>query len=201
MALAKTFAAAVTTLGMAAGLAGCVDATIDLEVESRTAGKATTTLAMNADVYTLVKMNEERADDDPRKQEPFCADGELNETDDGGADCVFVEEGRFSQLTLGNEPGILDVTYVSPDLVRIALPLSEMQADLQTQEDDQSNAVAEAFFSGHSITFRISGGEITDTNMELSEDGSSAEQQVQFMDLINGTGDLPDELFAIVRAP
>lgn len=201
MALAKTLARAAAFLGLAAGLAGCVDATIDIEVGSRVSGKATTTLAMNADVYTLVKMNEERADDDPRKQEPFCADGDLTETDDGGAECVFVEEGFFTDMTLGNEPGILDITHAAPDLVRIALPLSEMQADLQTQEDDQSNAVAEAFFSGHSITFRISGGEITDTNMDLSEDGSSAEKQVQFMDLINGTGDLPDELFAIVRAP
>jgi hypothetical protein len=37
--------------------------------------------------------------------------------------------------------------------------------------------------------------------MTLAGDGKSAEQVIPFLDLINGTAELPDELYAVVRAP
>jgi hypothetical protein len=36
--------------------------------------------------------------------------------------------------------------------------------------------------------------------MDLSSDKKSAETVLPFLDLINGTSDLPDELYAVVRA-
>lgn len=187
---------------LAGTLAGCVDATIDVALTSQTTAKATTTQVMNADFYALVKMDAERKDDDPTKSEEFCTQGKLIETPDGGATCMLVEEGRFAGLTLGSSERLLTFSRVAPDKVRISLPLAELKDGLGPSGDDNQNqAVLQAFFSGHALTVHFSGGSVTDTNMVLSKDGKSAEQVVQFLDLLNGTGDLPDELYAIVTAP
>jgi hypothetical protein len=57
----------------------------------------------------------------------------------------------------------------------------------------------EAFFKDHAITLHFAGLEVTDTNMTLSADQKSAEQVIPFLELIAGTADLPDELYAVVR--
>jgi hypothetical protein len=46
---------------------------------------------------------------------------------------------------------------------------------------------------------RISGKQITDTNMTLTDDRKAAEIVIPFIDLINGTLELPEELYATVR--
>lgn len=53
------------------------------------------------------------------------------------------------------------------------------------------------FFEGHAITLRITGKEILDTNMTKSANG--AEVVIPFLDLINGTINLPPELYATVK--
>jgi hypothetical protein len=59
--------------------------------------------------------------------------------------------------------------------------------------------MVDAFFTGHNITVRFAGKEVVETNMTLSADKTAAEQILPFVDIINGTTDLPDELYAIVR--
>jgi hypothetical protein len=56
-----------------------------------------------------------------------------------------------------------------------------------------------AYFDGHFLTLRISGGEITDSNMTIAADKQSAEDKIAFTDLINGTAKFPDELYAVVK--
>ena len=40
---------------LTAGLAGCIDVTMDVEVQNDTTGKATTTMVMGADFYAMAK--------------------------------------------------------------------------------------------------------------------------------------------------
>jgi hypothetical protein len=53
------------------------------------------------------------------------------------------------------------------------------------------------FFEGHAITLRIKGQEVLDTNMTKTANG--AEVVIPFLDLINGTVELPPELYATVK--
>jgi hypothetical protein len=54
-------------------------------------------------------------------------------------------------------------------------------------------------FENHFLTIRIGGTEVTDTNLTLNDDKTAAEMKIPFLDLINGTAKLPDELYAVVK--
>jgi hypothetical protein len=197
----KAIGKLAVTLMLGASLAGCIDATVDVELTSETTAKATLTQVMGADFYAMVKMSAEESEEG---SEEFCAEGELTEEADGSATCVVSEEGTFDQLTtLGDEDNSLTFTSAGPGLVRVALPTADMVAGMGADEemDAETKQMLEAFFTGHSVTIRVSGAEVTDTNMKLSGDKKSAETVLPFLDLINGTAELPDELYAVVRAP
>ena len=53
------------------------------------------------------------------------------------------------------------------------------------------------YFEGHTITIRIKGKKVLETNMTKVGD-NAAETVIQFTDLLDGKADLPDELFAVV---
>lgn len=184
---------------LAAGLAGCVDISVDVAITSPTTAKATMTQVMGADIYAMVKMNADEATD----ADSFCAEGELVENADGSATCTMAEEGAFADLDLGQDEGGVTFTEVSPGIIRVALPTADMQAELGAEDemDAETRQMAEAFFAGHTMTIAISGAEIIETNMTLSSDRNRAERIIPLLDLINGGADLPDELFAVVRAP
>ena len=189
---------AVLMLG--ASLAGCIDATVDVEITSETTAKATLTQVMGADFYGMVKMSGEEGEP---TADSFCSEGDLTEHADGSATCLIVEEGTFAELAaIEGEENALSFTSAGPGLVRIALPTAELTAELGADDemDAETKQMVEAFFTGHTVTIRFSGAEITDTNMDLSTDKTSAETELPFLDLINGTVDLPDELYAVVRA-
>ena len=193
--------AAVLLLGGA--LTGCIDADVDVVVTSQTTAKATMTQVMGADFYSMVKMNAEQAPADAPTDDEFCADGDLTENADGTATCVIEEEGPFADLTFGSDEPTVAFAAAGPGLVRVSLPTAQMKSEIGADEamDAETKAMVEAFFKGHAITLRFSGAEVTETNMTLSDDKSSAESKIDFLDLINGTTDLPDELFAVVRVP
>ena len=200
MTIAKLgWARTALAAGLALGLAGCIDAKVDIEVLSETDARATLTQDMGADFYSMVKMSAEEADE---ADDAFCAEGTLSENADGSATCVIVEEGPFAELNLGEdgeEPGVT-FTRAGPGLVRVALDTSDMAADIGAEEemDEETRQMMQAFFLGHAITVRIGGGIVTETNMDKAEDGA-AETVIPFLDIINGTVDLPDELYAVVR--
>ncbi|WP_297102922.1 hypothetical protein [uncultured Devosia sp.] len=196
----KLFGKLATAVLLAAGLTGCIDVTVDVAITSATTAKATMTQVMGADVYSMVKMSAESGEDDA---DSFCAEGTLTENADGSATCTIVEEGNFADLDLGQNEGGMSFSEAGPGLVRVALPTADMQAELGAEDDmdEQTRQMVEAFFEGRTMTIAVSGAEIVDTNMTLSADKTRAEQVIDMLDLINGAADLPDELFAVVRAP
>ncbi|MDB5507083.1 MAG: hypothetical protein JWR75_1721 [Devosia sp.] len=187
-------------LTLTAGLAGCLDMNVDVAITSETDGKVTVTQVMDKSMYDMI-MSGDAAETN------FCDGGEttiVGET----ATCVIVSEGKFDDLDFGDDSDDSAViTSAGPGLVRVSFPTdnitSEMGADTGAaageELDAETKAMMAAFFEGHTITFRIGGVEVTDTNMTLADDGRSAETVIPFLDLINGTTDLPDELFAIIR--
>lgn len=192
--------AAVILLGTA--LTGCLDAEVDVALTSDATARMTMTQVMGAEFYSMLKLSNEEADAGEPEDE-FCAEGELTEAEDGSATCIIVEEGPFADLAMDDAEQALTFTPAGPGLVRIALPTAEMRAEMGVDDelDAETRQMVEAFFTGHAVTVRFSGAEITDTNMTLAADRRSAEQVIPFLDLINGTLELPDELYAVVRAP
>jgi hypothetical protein len=185
---------------LAAGLAGCIDVNIEVAITSPTTAKATMTQVMGADVYAMVKMG---AEGQGASEDSFCAEGELTENADGSATCIITEEGAFADLDLGQDEGGMTFTEAGPGLVRVALPTADMQAELGAEDemDEETRQMVEAFFEGRTMTIVISGAEIVESNMTISGDKTKAEQVIDMLALINGAADLPEELFAVVRAP
>lgn len=196
----KTLGKLAATLVLGAALTGCIDADVTVEITSATTAKATLTQIMSADIYAMVAMS---ADSGEENGDSFCAEGELTENANGSATCVVTEEGAFAELSMGKGEGAMVFTSAGPGLVRVALPTAEMKAEIGADDemDEETRQMVEAFFTGHSITIRLSGAEVVDTNMTLAADRRSAETVLPFLDLINGTAELPEELFAVVRAP
>jgi hypothetical protein len=185
---------------LAAGLAGCIDVNIEVAITSPTTAKATMTQVMGADVYAMVKMG---AEGQGASEDSFCAEGELTENADGSATFIITEEGAFADLDLGQDEGGMTFTEAGPGLVRVALPTADMQAELGAEDemDEETRQMVEAFFEGRTMTIVISGAEIVESNMTISGDKTKAEQVIDMLALINGAADLPEELFAVVRAP
>jgi hypothetical protein len=187
-------------LTLTAGLAGCIDMTMDIEVLSETTGKVTTTSTMTSDFYAMAKAG--AASGDTSASEGFCQEegAQLTENEDGSATCVLMVEGNFADLKLDEGDDGASFTVVSPGVVRVAFKTDDMKTELGADvEDEQTKQMMQAFFEGHAITIRIGGKAVTDTNMTLSDDKKSAEIVIPFLDLINGTLDLPDELYAVVN--
>lgn len=200
----RTFGKLAGMLLLGGALAGCIDADVDVVVTSGTTAKATMTQTMGAEFYSMVKMDaEQSAKEEEPSADNFCEAGELEENADGTATCTIIEEGAFANLTMGNDEPSVVFAAAGPGLVRVSLPTAEMKAEIGADEemDEETRKMVEAFFAGHFVTLRFSGAEVTETNMTVSADKKSAETKIQFLDLIRGTAELPDELFAIVRAP
>lgn len=185
-------------LALTAGLAGCMDITMDVEILSETNGKATTTSVMGADFYAMAKAGMSQGEGS--ESEGFCEEegATLTENADGSATCVLTVEGNFSELVEGDDGVKFEV--VSPGVVKASFSTADMKSELGTEEaDEQTKAMMQSLFEGHGITLRIRGKEVIDTNMTLSGDKKSAETVIPFLDLINGTLDLPPELYATVK--
>lgn len=190
--------AGAALLGLA--VTGCVDVTMDIEVLSETNGRATTTMSMASDFYAMAKAG---AAQDDGEGTGFCDEegAVLTENDDGSATCTMVSEGTFEELRTGDGDESVKFEVVGPGLVRASLSTAEMSNEVTggEEQDAQTKAMMEALFEGHNITIRISGQEIVDTNMTVAADRQSAEIAIPFLDLMQGTADLPDEIFATVK--
>ncbi|HVX73698.1 MAG TPA: hypothetical protein VHB19_12895 [Devosia sp.] len=185
-------------LAMTMGLAACVDMTEELAVTSDTTAKATMTMQMGADIYTMMKSADTANTKDDDK---FCGkEGEtLTENADGSATCVATSEGTFDQLKFDEGDSKPTFTVVSPGVVRVAFPTKDMAGDLGKDSDPQTAAMMKQMFDGHYVTLRITGRQISESNMTINGDKTAAEMKIAFLDLINGTAKLPDELYAVVQ--
>lgn len=186
-------------LALTVGLAGCMDVTMDVEVQSETTGKATTTMVMGADFYAMAKAG---MASEGEGSEGFCEEegAVLTENPDGSATCTMVKEGNFADLELGEDDGAR-IEVVSPGQVKVSFSTADLQSEVAGEEaqDEETKAMMVAFFEGHNVTIRVSGNEITESNMTISADRKSAEIVIPFLDLINGTAELPPEVFATVK--
>lgn len=185
---------------LAGGLAGCVDVDVDIAVTGSDTARTTLTQTMDADFYAMVKMS---ADEAEGASEGFCDEGTLTETSDGGAVCVVSQEGDFASLDVTKEDGGVTFESAGPGLVRVTLPTKDMQAEVGADEDmdAETRQMVEAFFAGRTLTIKVAGAEVVETNMTISADKSFASQEIMMLDLINGAANLPEELFAVVRTP
>jgi hypothetical protein len=183
-------------------LAGCVDVAVDIELTGPTTADVTVTQRMNADFYTLVKLNEE--DENRTDGFAFCTEGDLTENIDGTATCTIEQSGGFADLDLdfGFDDNLVTFTRRGRGVVRVAIPTSALAARSEIEEDLDADARAliDAFFVRRTITLTLSGQVVVDSNMTVSEDDMSVSQTIPLLDLMNGTADLPDELYAVIRA-
>jgi hypothetical protein len=191
------------------GLAGCMDVTMDVAVQNETSGKLTTTMLMGADFYAMAKAGAAQAagTEGASAGDGFCVEpGDvLTENADGSATCTTIKEGTFAELTAGedgqaasNDEARFEV--ISPGVVKVTFPTGDMTGELTSEaQDAQTKAMMQALFEGKTVTLRVSGKEIIDTNMTKAADGASAEVVIPFLDLLNGTSTLPAELYATVK--
>jgi hypothetical protein len=186
-------------LVLAGGLAGCVDATVEVDVLSEATARATMTQVMAPEFYSMVQQGQDAG----QMEDDFCEEGELTENADGSATCVISREGTFAELELGEEGDEDAVSFSSagPGLVRVAFPTGALTDEVTDGEELNAEAMAmlEGVFEGRNITLVVSGNEIVETNMTAASDNRSAEAVIPFVDLINGEAELPEELYAVVR--
>ena len=184
-------------LALTMSLAACVDMTEELTVTSDTTAKATMTMTMGADIYSMMKTADQSGSKDEDK---FCGkEGEqLTENADGSATCVASSEGTFDELKFDEGDSKPTFQVVSPGTVRVAFPTKDMAGDLGKDTDPQTTAMMKQMFEGHFVTLRITGKAVTDSNMTINGDKTAAETKIPFLDLIEGTAKLPDELYAVV---
>jgi hypothetical protein len=196
-------------LVLSIGLAGCIDVTMDVEVLNDTTGKTTTTMVMGADFYAMAKagMAAPPAEGQTASaNDGFCQEegAVLTENADGSATCTITTEGPFADLLKGDsgtDQNDARFDVVSPGVVKVSLPTADMLGDEMGTEaqDEQTKAMMAALFEGKTITIRMRGKQITESNMTISPDRTSAEIVIPFLDLINGTANLPAELTATVN--
>jgi hypothetical protein len=195
-------------LVLSIGLAGCIDVTMDVEVLNDTTGKTTTTMVMGADFYAMAKagMAAPPAEGQTPANDGFCQEegAVLTENADGSATCTMTTEGPLADLLKDNggaDQNDARFEVVSPGVVKVSFPTADMLGDGMGTEaqDEQTKAMMAALFEGKTITIRVRGKQITESNMAISPDRTSAEMVIPFLDLINGTANLPAELTATVN--
>ncbi|KQT48525.1 hypothetical protein ASG47_09275 [Devosia sp. Leaf420] len=200
----KLAAKLLATVLLALPLAACFDGTIEVSVTSATTARIEAVQVINADTYGMLKRADE--DVDYSALDEFCTVGELTETEDGGATCTVVREGSFATLrNFNGTSGDLTFEPAGNGLVRVSMSTKGLRdmagAKVEMTVDGETREMAEAYFAGHTMTIRIGGGAVTDTNLTLSKDKESAEVVYPLLDLVTGKAELPQEFYAVVRLP
>ena len=176
-------------LFLVTALSACVDANINLEVVDATHGVGTTTIAMDRTFY----------DKNPKSSD-FCRKGELSVTE-STATCVTTNSGTYEELFTSSDPQepTPTVTTLENGMIRVVFPLGSLaeQAALAGQ-DPQTLDMLNQFFADHVMSVSVSGGQVTDSNMEIAEDGQSASLSVPFLDMVKGEVDVPEEAYAVI---
>jgi hypothetical protein len=206
----RKLGAIATVLVFGASLAGCTDVAIDVEVTSDTTAQLTRSYSMAAEYYANEKKNRENRADGRNYADsnPFCGDAVISENADGSATCTDAMEGSFDDVAADFDQGESAISFVAagPGLVRVGLDTVKVIAGIHKlapldQADEETRAFFDTALAGRTFAIRISGEEIAETNMELSSDRETAEVVVPLLDLLYGRAELPDPLYAVVRAP
>lgn len=187
---------------LAAGLSGCMDVDMNVEVLSESTARATTKMTMDRAIYEMSQMQDEQD-----SSGGFCEEegGEITLREDE-VDCLTVVEGDFEtvleQGADSDEPQPT-ITAIGNGQVRVTFPTAGLKEEITAgtggEEEEQMMQMMQSMFAGHAIQLSVSGGEIVDTNMERADDGQSASLTVPFEALLAGTVELPDESYAVVQ--
>jgi hypothetical protein len=196
-------------LMMGVGLAGCVNADVEVAFVDSTSAHVMTTTTIGADFYGMIKTAEAEAAEGSEEtlemtSGGFCDTGDLTENDDGSATCVDMLHGTFDELNAANEEeGGIVFTAQDDGTVRVSLPMDALGSQIGAEDemDEETKTMMAAVFANHGITFTITAAEIIESNMDVSDDKSAATLKLDFADLIEGKTEFPEEYFALVRTP
>lgn len=181
---------------LALSLAACMDISMEVEVLNETDAKGTMTTTMAADMYQMITAQQVEG------EEGFCDEGEVVENADS-VSCVVTQSGPFSELDLGEDEAGPTFVALGGGQVRVGFPLSDLSdgiaESLGSGEDPEMMAMMASMFEGNSITLKVSGGRIVDTNMEIAGDSMSASFVIPFDGLLKGEIELPEEAYAVVQ--
>lgn len=187
---------AAGAVALATLLTGCFDMDVDIEVLGADEALMTTTVVLDRNTFMMLQAGGGDSD--------FCGPtSEITEEADT-VTCVDTERGSFAEVFDADEEDEPQPTVeaVSPGVYRIGLPTGEINDQLSmggAGDNAQARAMIESLFAGRTMTVGITGKEILETNMELSEDGKTARLVISFDDVLAGTIEVPDESYAVVR--
>lgn len=189
----STLLRAAGALVLAAGLAGCIDVSMEIQVVDEANGRGVMTMVMDREFYDMSEQQD---------SESFCEeDGELTVTETE-ATCVTITEGSYEDLIDSADPNEPVPTVVSQGdgTVRVTFPTAALAEDMTEDEmDAETLAMMQGFFEGKFMTLKASGGEVVDSNMTVADDGMSASLEIPFLSLMTGEADVPDEAYAVIR--
>ena len=178
-----------------AALGGCVDVSYDIDVTSDATAKATMTQVMARSTYDTIQANKDVTAPSTIDRN-FCKVGTMA-VGDNDVTCTIVNEGPFAKLTSPDLPnrGSVEFFSMGPGLVRVVFPIGNQKPE----PDETLAAMWEEMAAGHTVSLKVTGGEIVATNMGVALDKSSASIEMPLNEVLAGTSTLPDELFAIVK--
>lgn len=187
-------AAALVLAGM---LSGCFDVDMDVKVKDTDHVAVTVATSISKEMADMAQMKSGEAD--------FCdKTGVITETDTAIV-CTETHEGTFAEAFPPATDGEPQPTIeaIGNNQVKVSFPTADISGSFGGAEEDdpQVKAMMLQMFKGHSMTLRVSGGTIVDTNMTKAADGKSAEFTIPLEDLVSGKANVPDETYAVVQLP
>ncbi|MCB9992519.1 MAG: hypothetical protein H6873_02555 [Hyphomicrobiaceae bacterium] len=187
------FARAIGAILLITGLAACVDVDMKIEILDKTNARGTMTMSMDRQFYDMAQ-SQGNAD--------FCDPGDELTVGDTVVTCVSVKEGTFEELNASStdgEPGP-QIVEQADGTVRVSLPTGSLvEAASSDKPDEDTLAMMQSMFEGKFFKIIVVGGDIVDSNMEVSEDHKSAVLAIPFLDMITGEAEVPDESYAVVK--
>lgn len=183
----------VAALGAVLGLSGCVD--MDMTAEILGPDQARVTGYMQVQRQMLDMMG---------GPEGFCNadDGGTLELTDTHARCNLMVEGSFAEVFASDsEEGPAPTAEdLGNGTVRVSFPIGAATADAaEMRADPQMAAMMRPMLEGHTMTIRIAGVQIVESNGEISADGRSASFSIPLVSILDENAEFPETFEAIVR--
>ena len=117
------------------------------------------------------------------------------------AEKVYVAPGKYDEFYAflsGGFDGQVGVYGLPSGRLLRHVPVFSQNPENGWGYSEQTKAMLQQMFADRFLTLRFGGAEIVETNMDDVGDGY-AEKKMPFLELINGTIVLPEELYAVVR--
>lgn len=182
----------ILSLAFVVPLAACFDAELSIDFPAENEAVATMVMVASPEFYAMAASGDE----------PFC-DGEETLNEAGDHVCTETVSGTIDEVV--NDPDIgegMTIERRVGGLIYVAFDLSDLTEDISPPEEEGSEEMINmmrAAFEGHSITLRLSGAEVIETNGTISDDGTTATYAIPLGILFDGTAELPATFNALIR--